>query len=35
MLINREKLNGYIPTAVLIKLFNEIEIPYLIKWANN
>ncbi|EXL47819.1 hypothetical protein FOCG_10334 [Fusarium oxysporum f. sp. radicis-lycopersici 26381] len=34
-LINQEKLNGYIPTAALIKLFDEMEIPYLIKWANN
>ncbi|KJK85276.1 hypothetical protein H633G_10887 [Metarhizium anisopliae BRIP 53284] len=34
-LINREKLNGYTPTAALIKLFDEKRIPYLVKWAYN
>ncbi|EXL39278.1 hypothetical protein FOCG_18111 [Fusarium oxysporum f. sp. radicis-lycopersici 26381] len=34
-LINREKLNGYTPTAALIKLFDEMEIPYLVKWADD
>ncbi|KAK1447047.1 hypothetical protein CMEL01_08886, partial [Colletotrichum melonis] len=31
--INREKLNGYSPTAALIKLFDERGIPYIVKWA--
>ncbi|KAK2686613.1 hypothetical protein QWA68_015903 [Fusarium oxysporum] len=34
-LINQEKLNSYTPTAALIKLFDDMEIPYLIKWADN
>ncbi|KAF6518277.1 hypothetical protein HZS61_002355 [Fusarium oxysporum f. sp. conglutinans] len=34
-LINREKLNGYTPTAALIKLLDEMEIPYLVKWADD
>ncbi|KAL0944244.1 mutator-like element [Colletotrichum truncatum] len=33
--INREKLNGYTPTAALIKLFDEREIPYIVKWADD
>lgn len=32
-LINREKLDGYTPTAALIKLFDGMKIPYLVKWA--
>jgi hypothetical protein len=32
--INRENLRGYSPTAALIKLFDEQEIPYVIKWAD-
>ncbi|RKK65216.1 hypothetical protein BFJ69_g16488 [Fusarium oxysporum] len=34
-LINRDKLNGYTPTAALIKLFDDMEIPYLVKWADD
>jgi len=34
-LINREKLNGYTPTVALIKLFDDMEIPYLVKWADD
>ncbi|RYC77791.1 hypothetical protein BFJ63_vAg19335, partial [Fusarium oxysporum f. sp. narcissi] len=34
-LINREKLGGLTPTAALIKLFDDNEIPYLIKWADD
>ncbi|EXU95776.1 MULE transposase domain protein [Metarhizium robertsii] len=34
-LINREKLHGYTPTAALIKLFHEKNIPYLAKWADD
>lgn len=34
-LINCDKLNGYTPTAALIKLFDEQKIPYLVKWADN
>lgn len=34
-LINRDKLNGYAPTAALIKLFDEMEVPYLVKWADD
>ncbi|EWZ28288.1 hypothetical protein FOZG_17994 [Fusarium oxysporum Fo47] len=34
-LINRDKLDGYTPTAALIKLFDEREIPYLVKWADD
>jgi MULE transposase domain/FAR1 DNA-binding domain len=34
-LINRDKLNGHTSTAALIKLFDEIEIPYFVKWADN
>ncbi|KJK84928.1 hypothetical protein H633G_11250 [Metarhizium anisopliae BRIP 53284] len=30
--INREKLGGYTPTGSLIKLFDELKIPYLVKW---
>lgn len=30
-LINRKKLNGYTPTAALIKLFDEKRIPYVVK----
>ncbi|EGU71885.1 hypothetical protein FOXB_17607 [Fusarium oxysporum f. sp. conglutinans Fo5176] len=33
--INRDKLNGYTPTAALIKLFDEIDIPYVVKWADD
>ncbi|KHN93907.1 uncharacterized protein MAM_01777 [Metarhizium album ARSEF 1941] len=33
--INREKLNGYTPTAALIKLFDEKKIPYIAKWADD
>lgn len=31
--INREKLGGYTPTGSLIKLFDEKNIPYLVKWV--
>ena len=34
-LINREKLGGHTPTAALLKLFDEKEIPYLVKWADD
>jgi MULE transposase domain/FAR1 DNA-binding domain len=34
-LINREKLNGYTPTAALIKLFDEKKVPYIAKWADD
>ena len=34
-LINRDKLNGYSPTAALIKLFDEMEILYVAKWADD
>ncbi|KAL7754553.1 hypothetical protein ACKLNR_014603 [Fusarium oxysporum f. sp. zingiberi] len=34
-LINRDKLSGYTPTAALIKLFDELHIPYLAKWVDN
>ena len=34
-LINREKLHGYTPTAALIKLFDEKNIPYIAKWADD
>ncbi|KAM3542866.1 hypothetical protein ARSEF1564_004247 [Beauveria bassiana] len=34
-LINRDKFGGYTPTAALIKLFDEREIPYLVKWADD
>ncbi|OAQ58923.1 mutator-like element [Purpureocillium lilacinum] len=34
-LINCGKLDGYTPTAALIKLFDERKIPYLVKWADN
>jgi hypothetical protein len=34
-LINREKLDSYTPTAALIKLFDEMKIPYLVKWADD
>lgn len=34
-LINRDKLNGYTPTGALIKLFDDREIPYIVKWADN
>jgi MULE transposase domain len=33
--INKEKLDGYSPTAALIKLFDEKSIPYLVKWAED
>ncbi|KAJ6437607.1 HEC/Ndc80p family protein [Purpureocillium lavendulum] len=33
--INRDKLNGHSPTAALIKLFDEKEIPYFVKWADD
>ncbi|RKK84821.1 hypothetical protein BFJ68_g17328 [Fusarium oxysporum] len=33
--INRDKLNGHTPTAALIKLFDEIDIPYVVKWADD
>ncbi|KAL0941310.1 mutator-like element [Colletotrichum truncatum] len=33
--INREKLNIYTPTTALIKLFDEREIPYIVKWADD
>ncbi|OBS16902.1 hypothetical protein FPOA_12541 [Fusarium poae] len=32
-LVNREKLAGYSPTAALIKLFDERQISYVVKWA--
>jgi hypothetical protein len=28
-------LGGLVPTAALIKLFDENEIPYLVKWADD
>ncbi|RYC80649.1 hypothetical protein BFJ63_vAg16470 [Fusarium oxysporum f. sp. narcissi] len=31
--INRDKLDGHTPTAALIKLLDEMKIPYLIKWG--
>ncbi|KAJ3455672.1 hypothetical protein MRS44_017154 [Fusarium solani] len=34
-LINRDKFDGYTPTAALIKLFDEREIPYLVEWADD
>ncbi|KAJ0126972.1 hypothetical protein HZ326_29921, partial [Fusarium oxysporum f. sp. albedinis] len=34
-LINRDKLSGYTPTGALIKLFDELHIPYLAKWVDN
>ncbi|KNB16496.1 hypothetical protein FOXG_14343 [Fusarium oxysporum f. sp. lycopersici 4287] len=34
-LMNRKKLNGYTPFAALVKLFDEMEIPYLVKWADD
>ncbi|KAJ3453593.1 hypothetical protein MRS44_017840 [Fusarium solani] len=34
-LINRDKLNGYTPTAALIKLFDENDVPYVVKWADD
>ena len=34
-LINRETLGGHTPTAALLKLFAEKEIPYLVKWADD
>lgn len=34
-LICREKLNGYTPTAALIKLFDEKKISYIAKWADD
>ncbi|OAQ63889.1 mutator-like element [Purpureocillium lilacinum] len=33
--ISHDKMNGYTPTAALIKLFDEKKIPYLIKWAED
>jgi hypothetical protein len=33
--INRDKLNSYSPTGALVKLFDEMEIPYLVRWADN
>ncbi len=33
--INRDKMNGYTPTAALIKLFDERQIPYIVKWADD
>ncbi|KAF6515055.1 hypothetical protein HZS61_004961 [Fusarium oxysporum f. sp. conglutinans] len=34
-LINRDKLSGYTATAALIKLFDDLHIPYLAKWVDN
>ncbi|KAH7471738.1 hypothetical protein FOMA001_g13153 [Fusarium oxysporum f. sp. matthiolae] len=34
-LINRDKLSGYTPTAALIKLFDDLHIPYLAKLVDN
>ncbi|KAJ3453182.1 hypothetical protein MRS44_018837 [Fusarium solani] len=34
-LINRNKFDGHTPTAALMKLFDEREIPYLVKWADD
>ncbi|KAJ6439000.1 mutator-like element [Purpureocillium lavendulum] len=34
-LINCDKLDGYTPTAALIKLFDETKIPYLVKWDDS
>ena len=33
--ISREQLGGYGSTAALIKLFDEKEIPYIVKWAGD
>ena len=33
--INREKLDGYSATASLIKLFDEKNIPYIVKWSDD
>jgi hypothetical protein len=33
--VMREKLGNYNSTAVLIKLFDEREIPYIVKWADD
>ena len=32
-ILRREKLNGLNPTAALIKLFDERNIPYVVKWS--
>ncbi|PNH33004.1 hypothetical protein VD0002_g8297 [Verticillium dahliae] len=34
-LINRDKLEGHTPTAALIKLFDDMGIPYLVKWGDD
>ena len=34
-LINREKLGGNTSMAALLKLFAEMEIPYLVNWADD
>ena len=34
-LINRDKLNSYTSTSALIKLFDETDVPYLVKWADD
>jgi hypothetical protein len=34
-LINRDKLDGHTPTAALIKLLDEMKIPYLVKWGGD
>ncbi|KAI8404297.1 hypothetical protein FOFC_15792 [Fusarium oxysporum] len=33
--INRDKLDGHTPTAALIKLLDEMKIPYLVKWGGD
>ncbi|KAJ6439012.1 hypothetical protein O9K51_08416 [Purpureocillium lavendulum] len=33
--INRDKLNGYSPTAALVKLFDEMKLPYFVRWADD
>ncbi|EGY20890.1 uncharacterized protein VDAG_02414 [Verticillium dahliae VdLs.17] len=34
-LISRDKLQGRNPTAALIKLFDEIHVPYIVKWTDD
>ncbi|KAM5344611.1 hypothetical protein ACJ41O_013146 [Fusarium nematophilum] len=33
--INRDKLNGHSPIAALVKLFDEMELPYFVKWEDD
>ncbi|KAK4068501.1 hypothetical protein Purlil1_13791 [Purpureocillium lilacinum] len=32
-LLRREKLGGLVPTAALVKLFDERGVPYIVKWS--